>query len=321
MIALKILGIISMIAIAFMLVLVISSLIKHRICLNKEKENYPPPGTIVSINGIDMHVYAVGSGEISLVFLSGHATSCPTLDFKPLWSQLTDYYKAIIVERAGYGWSDSSTSSKDVDTMLEQSRKALKLTENSPPYVLVPHSMSCLEALRWAQKYPSEVQAIIGLDPCTPAAVNLLPRTHKTQLDAIHVISRIGFTRFMPESDMRKNLPLLDSGSLTDYDKDRYLALFFRSAVTSDMVKEFKHLKSNAEIVGNFGVPDSVPMLFFLSEEQEVTAPGWIITAINYLSSISQGTYNILATSHYVHHQESELIASRVRQFITQIMR
>ena len=32
------------------------------------------------------------------------------------------------------------------------------------PYVLCPHSLSGLEALYWAQKYPDEVEAIVGLD-------------------------------------------------------------------------------------------------------------------------------------------------------------
>ena len=36
------------------------------------------------------------------------------------------------------------------------------------PYILVPHSLSGLEAIRWEQKYPDEIKAIIGLDMATP---------------------------------------------------------------------------------------------------------------------------------------------------------
>ncbi len=43
--------------------------------------------------------------------------------------------------------------------MLEEIRKTLHLADQSFPYVLFPHSMSGLEALRWGQKYPCEVQA------------------------------------------------------------------------------------------------------------------------------------------------------------------
>lgn len=34
--------------------------------------------------------------------------------------------------------------------------------------MLCPHSMSGLEALYWAQKYPEEVEAIVGLDMAVP---------------------------------------------------------------------------------------------------------------------------------------------------------
>ena len=48
------------------------------------------------------------------------------------------------------------------------------------PYVLCPHSMSGLEAVLWAQKYPDKVEAIVGLDmptclaPVTNNALNTL---------------------------------------------------------------------------------------------------------------------------------------------------
>ena len=67
--------------------------------------------------------------------------------------------------------------------------------------------MSGLEAIYWAQNYPDEVKAIIGLDPCTPEAIDILPKAQKTQLYSMYLISRIGLSRFMPESDVEENFP------------------------------------------------------------------------------------------------------------------
>ena len=36
------------------------------------------------------------------------------------------------------------------------------------PYILLPHSMSGIEAIRWKQLYPDDIKAIIGLDMATP---------------------------------------------------------------------------------------------------------------------------------------------------------
>lgn len=62
--------------------------------------------------------------------------------------------------------------------MLYETRTALQKAGLCGPYVLLPHSMSGLEALYWATQYPNEVEAIIGLDMAMPKAYenkNLVP--------------------------------------------------------------------------------------------------------------------------------------------------
>jgi len=59
---------------------------------------------------------------------------------------------------------------------LEETRACLKLAGVDGPYLLVPHSLSGLEALYWAQKYPHEVKAIIGLDPRIPTFEKMPPK-------------------------------------------------------------------------------------------------------------------------------------------------
>ena len=52
--------------------------------------------------------------------------------------------------------------------MLDEVRQGLRLAGESGPYMLFSHSMSGLEAIYWAQQYPEEVAAIIGLDMAVP---------------------------------------------------------------------------------------------------------------------------------------------------------
>ncbi len=65
-------------------------------------------------------------------------------------------YRTVVVEKAGYGYSDVSDISRDIDTILEETREALTQAGEEGPYILYPHSMSGIEALYWAQKYPDE---------------------------------------------------------------------------------------------------------------------------------------------------------------------
>lgn len=109
-----------------------------------------------------------GSGPKTLVFLSGGGTCSPILDFKSLYSLLSDEYRIVVVEKFGYGYSDVVDEERTIQTILSETRSALEKAGIEGPYVLCPHSMSGIEALYWAQEYPDEIEAIIGLDMAVP---------------------------------------------------------------------------------------------------------------------------------------------------------
>lgn len=200
--------------------------------------------------------------------------------------------------------------------MLEETRQALELSRETGPYVLFPHSMSGLEAIYWAQKHPDEVKAIIGLDPCTPEAVEILPEPEKTQLYAMYLVSRAGITRFMPDSDLEVSLPLIGSEDLSDEDKQKYVAAFYRSALSKDMLSEMDYLKDNAKTVAEIEIPINTPMYFFISDDQEARVKGWKDALSDYLAQLANGKSMHLATGHYVHYEESEVIAEEAKAFL-----
>jgi len=117
-----------------LIILVIGgSLINHNTQLSREKSAFPPPGLMVSVNDHQMHLFTDGVGDLPLVFIAGSGTSSPTLNFKPLYDQLADEYRIVVIERSGYGWSDIGSTARDVDTLLFENRKALELAQIDPP--------------------------------------------------------------------------------------------------------------------------------------------------------------------------------------------
>ncbi len=309
---------IALVIIAGLLLLFILFLtINHNYRLHGEKKQFPPPGKMVELNGKKMHVYRKGQGTASLVFMPGHGTSSPAIDFKPLWHRLLNNYRVAVVERPGYGWSEVAKKPRDLDTMLEETRMALHLAGENPPYVLFPHSMSGLEALYWVQKYPHEVQAIIGLDPLVPEVVEKsLKLPPKTRLLFMYLISRLGLSRFMPDADAEKMFPLLQSDQLSSEDKKQYMAMVYKSAYTKNMLHEIDCLQKNAQKVQAEGIPPDTPMYFFISEGSDVDAPGWREILTDYVLKTKSGKYRHLNCGHYLHHYRAELIAKEVSDFI-----
>ena len=73
------------------------STFNHRIRLDKEQELLVPLGIgNDSVDGTIMSVYKEGSGDKTLVFLSGGGTCSPILDFKSLYSVLSDEYQIVV---------------------------------------------------------------------------------------------------------------------------------------------------------------------------------------------------------------------------------
>ncbi|WP_145052007.1 alpha/beta fold hydrolase [Paenibacillus xylanexedens] len=292
------------------------SFTNHRIQLKQESALLVPPGTMVNVNNHEMHVYTEGTGAQTLVFMSGGGTSAPVLDFKALYTRLSDQYKIAVVEKAGYGFSETAKVSRDIDTMLEETRTALTLAGQQPPYVLFPHSMSAIEALYWAQMYPDEVEAIIGLDPAVPEVYEEYPLPSPGTMALTGMGARIGITRFFPG--------IVDSSSaiqqkhLSSQEEELYRALFYKSTQTSNMNDEVKMIRDNAAKVLEHGVSD-VPMYFFGSSGEEVPVKNWQAVLKNYIATVKNGEILILPGGHYIHNEAPDRIAEESKRFIEQL--
>ena len=136
----------------------------HQIATLFEKASHPAPGLMVEVNGQRMHVYCEGNVGRTVVLLSGLGAACPSMDFRPLFSALRADHRVVIAECFGYGWSDLTNRPRTVQNIIAETRLALGKAGFSPPYVLMPHSVSGLYALYWANAYPQEVDPVVGID-------------------------------------------------------------------------------------------------------------------------------------------------------------
>lgn len=292
------------------------SLINHRIRLSQEKTDYPPAGKMVPVNDHHIHVYTDGHGDLPLVFLAGSGTSSPTLNFKPLYMQLSNDYRIVVIERSGYGWSEIGSTPRDIDTLMFENRKALELADIEPPYVIFAHSMGGLEALYWANRYPEEVVAIIGLDPAVPESYQYLRKPPSIMINLLAFLARTGITRLSP--DLCHESLAIHKDYLTAEEEDTFCAIFYRSTLTKKMLEETKAVDNNALQVGEQGIP-GVPMLFFISDGAELAMENWRSLLISYIHDAPNGRYITIDTGHYVHNHEPELINVESRIFIQEV--
>ena len=292
------------------LVLLLASFIYHRLALQREKASLNPMGQMVSVNGHDMSVFVKGNGPQTLVFLSGAGTASPILDFKDLYDGLSKQYKIVVVERAGYGYSEDTSKSRDVSEVLSETRQALAKAHVSGPYIILSHSMASLETLLWQEKYPSEIQAIIGLDWALPESYSQL-RMHSQILRMARLGSQLGLSRYIPS---RLYVP---NENLSSSDRRLYQRIAYRQILSQAMLNESLSVKGNAKKV-DAKINSQISTLLLVSngEGTSFSKEEWR----NYAARFAKDQKNIELTfydaPHYLYHYRTKEVVAKIEDFI-----
>lgn len=285
----------------------------HRKLLQKEQNLMKPLGKLVEVDEHKMSIFIAGKGDRTIVFLSGGGTPSPILDFKALTSRLTDSYRIVVIEKFGYGFSDDVKEERPIAKILENSRAALQKAGVEGPYVLLPHSISGIEAIYWAQQYPDEVSAIIGLDMAMPAVYDNYP-LNPPLIDWLHAIASLGLTRWFPKI---VDKGLFKHNQLTEQEKSSYRAIFHRRPLSDNVVQEVKAIKANSRLVKKGKIPQ-VPTLLFTSNGQgtNLGSKKWQQLQKDYAKEVKGSQIISLNVPHYVHDYAYEKIAVAIKTFL-----
>lgn len=167
-------------------------IIFNQIMIAYEQNKYPALGQLVELDGKKMHVYTKGKGENTIVLLSGAGTAAPALDFEPLMDEMAKNNRIVVVETFGYGWSDTTNKDRTVENIVEEIRDALNKANIEGPYILMPHSVSGIYSMYYANKYPDEIKAIIGIDCTLPQVVEYFNESVPTMPRYLSILAPTG---------------------------------------------------------------------------------------------------------------------------------
>ena len=295
---------------SFILLFLGATFIFHRISLEKEQASLTPVGQQVLVNGHQMNVYVQGEGPETIVVISGAGIASPILDFKEVSESLSKQYKLVIVERAGYGYSDDSNHSRDVMEVLSETRQALSQANITGPFIILSHSMASLESLAWQEKYPDEVKALIGLDWALPSSYENL-KENQALLTVAYWSSKIGLLRYLPESFYIKNQ------TLTENERKQYKLLAYKQLMSQAMLYESQTVKENAKKVPS-SINPKIPTLLLVSngEGTSFSQSEWQRYAERFASDQSNVQVDYMDAPHDLYHYQSDAIVSRIKEFL-----
>lgn len=137
--------------------------------------DYPAPGTLVDIGGRRIQLDCRGSGEPTVVLISGLDIGGSTA-----WSAVHDSIarttRACASSRAGIMWSDASPAATTAKGVAEDLHAALERGSVAPPFVLVGHSLGGPYLMTYTKYFGEQVAGVVMVDASHPDQLERLGR-------------------------------------------------------------------------------------------------------------------------------------------------
>ena len=227
-----------------------------------------------------------------------------------MYDGLSKQYKIVVVERAGYGYSEDTSKSRDVSEVLSETRQALDKAHVSGPYIILSHSMASLETLLWQEKYPSEVKAIIGLDWALPESYAHL-KMHPQILRMARWGSQLGLLRYLPS---RLYVP---NANLSSSDRRLYQRIAYCQILSKAMLNESLSVKENAKKV-DAKINSQIPTLLLVSngEGTSFSQEEWRHYATRFAKDQKNIELTFYDAPHYLYHYQTTEVVAKIEDFI-----
>jgi pimeloyl-ACP methyl ester carboxylesterase len=309
--ALKVTGIIALAAVGITL----TSTAVNSFLEQQEKSSLAQYGDLVKVTGGAMNVYRAGTeGAQPVVLLSGLGTTAPALDFAPLIRELGSY-DVIVVEGFGYGYSDMSAPERTVKNISTELHEALSSLDIGKPYVLAGHSIAGFYTLDYANRYPGEISAVVGIDPTVPAATaDPASSASGGGINILRMLSTIGLVRTVVSVAPSLADPSSDDFTPAELERMRLMTSWnFGNEAVAD---ETARMGSNAVALNGLTYPENMPVLDFLASDSVATIPHWIEKHENQLKNVSHHEIVQLKGPHYLHWTQSKAMATKITEFL-----
>jgi pimeloyl-ACP methyl ester carboxylesterase len=300
--------------IGIIVVLVIISAVTHNILKPIEKSKYKI-GQTINVDGKSMQAYVTGSGRKTVVLLSGLGTASPITDFMPLAERLSKDYKVVIIEYFGYGFSDETKEERSNENIVNEIRSVLKQLKISGPYILMPHSISGVYAMHYAINYPTEVEAIIGIDESVPNQTKINKDANMSPY--LMLLNTLGIVR-----DITYLLPSTDDGMnknnyyTAEQVKMKKIATAWNSLNIS-VTNEYNMVNTNTKELYDMKYPKDLPVISFISKDSVDTDSEWLPLHEEMISNSDMQKIETLNGEHYLHWTNADKIAEMTKEFIS----
>ena len=129
------------------------------IAFNSDQKHYPPPGELIDVDEITLHLDCRGEGGPTVVVDVGAGNW--STHWRHIQDELSSHGRVCLHDRPGFGWSDSVRVRLTGSEYAEQLHLLLQSAGEEPPYLFVGHSLGGYIGRFYQNMYPLELAGMV----------------------------------------------------------------------------------------------------------------------------------------------------------------
>jgi pimeloyl-ACP methyl ester carboxylesterase len=158
---------------AFGLILAVAGAIYEHISEVGDRRLNTMDGRLFDVGDFKMHINCTGQGSPVVILESGLGDT--HLSWRKVQPQIAQLTRVCSYDRAGIGYSDSSSRPRTSKVMAEELHALLRAAGIAPPYILVGHSLGGYNVRLYASLYRNDVAGMVLVDASHPDQENRFP--------------------------------------------------------------------------------------------------------------------------------------------------
>jgi pimeloyl-ACP methyl ester carboxylesterase len=131
-----------------------------------ESHLYPPPGKLVDIGGLRLHINCTGAGSPTVIMEAGPNDS--SVIWQLVQPEISRFTRACSYDRAGFGWSDVPNEARTSVNIANELERLLSRAAVPGPYVLVGHDFGTLDLRVFTAHHRQQVAGMVFVDSVHP---------------------------------------------------------------------------------------------------------------------------------------------------------
>ena len=160
----------------------------------RDAKLYQPPGRLIDVGGYRLHLNCMGEGGPTVVLDYGLEGSY--FDWNRVQPEIARFTRVCSYDRAGYGWSDSSSRPRVPSVMAEELHTLLQSAGEKPPYIMVAHSYGSVVGQMFAYKFPDKTAGLVLVDGVRLRESPVFPLSHRLWLKSMEWTMPFGLPRW-----------------------------------------------------------------------------------------------------------------------------